>query len=63
MFKSEILFLLQILFDLGRLAQEERNMLLRIGDQGFEDMGGLLEFLEETFVFLVAPGVAQGRHA
>jgi cation diffusion facilitator family transporter len=34
-------------------------MLFRAADKGFQHMGGLLEFLDEVLVFLVAPGVAQ----
>ena len=59
---TTVLFLLEVFFHLFRLAQQERHVLLRVGHERFQDMGGLLELLQEAIMLLIAPGVPQPEH-
>ena len=54
--------LLQIFVDAFRLAHQERDMQVGNFEEMLDHVQGLLEFLRELFMLLVAPGVAQTRH-
>jgi hypothetical protein len=52
---------LEVFFDAFRLAEQEGYMLVRSIQETFEHGDRLFKFLNEMFVFLIAPRIAEGE--